>query len=177
MLGRGSVAVVVIAVVAGTVCAAIYAVLDPPDPPAPPGREACPQPPCFDLDLPSGVELLNAVTGLGLVVALVLGGLAAAGLVLRGPRDFRAGALLVLGPLVVLVAMELIPHLVNPCLVIDIAGAQSPGWCEASDVSGRWHSLHHVVVGAVPAALGYLAIIRRRRPELSPRGSPRQRGA
>ena len=37
----------------------------------------------MDLDLPSGIQLLTAITALVLVLAVVLGGLAAVGLVLR----------------------------------------------------------------------------------------------
>ena len=178
LLGRGSLVAVLIAVVAGTGGAAIYAVLDPPAPNAPPGPQACPQPPCMDLDLPSGVELLTAVTGLGLAAALVLGGLAVAAMVLRRrPRDIRAAVLLVLGPLLVLLVMELVPHVVNPCLAINASGSASPVWCEGSDVEGRWHALHHAVVGAVPAALVYVRVIRRRRPELSPVRVPRRAAA
>lgn len=84
----------------------------------------------------------------------------------------------VLGPVVVLLAMEIVPHLLNPCLVDCALADDLPSGCARTvhgvDVHDRWHALHHAVIGAVPATLAYTALLRRRRPELS--ASSRARG-
>ena len=77
-----------------------------------------------------------------------------------------------LGPVAVLVALEVVPHLVNPCLLAGAVGDSLPSGCARTvhgvDVHDRWHALHHaVVVGGLPASLGYAALLRRRRPSSS----------
>ena len=95
-------------------------------------------------------------------LALLIGGLALLlGLVTAGRRRGRRGlglaAVAVAGPLLVLVGGELIPHLVNPCVLPDLAGAEPPGFCvttpEGADVTDNWHALDHAVVGFLPLSL------------------------
>jgi hypothetical protein len=56
-----------------------------------------------------------------------------------------------------LVGGELVPHLVNPCVLPDLAGAEPPGFCvttpEGADMPDNWHALDHAVVGFLPVSL------------------------
>ncbi len=137
-----------------------------------PAAEVCLDPPCAPESLPDLRHLPLMVPPLGYLLASLLG-LAALLMSLLSKRRWwsrRRGLLPVLGPVVVLVAMEVVPHLVNPCLVAGALGDNLPSGCSRTvhgvDVHDRWHALHHAVVGGLPAALGYTALLRRRRPEL-----------
>ncbi|CAN5887989.1 hypothetical protein BH24ACT15_BH24ACT15_26360 [soil metagenome] len=75
----------------------------------------------------------------------------------RGRRGLGLAAVAVVGPLLVLIGGELVPHLVNPCVLPDLAGAEPPGFCvttlEGADVPDNWHALDHAVVGFLPVSL------------------------
>ena len=127
--------------------------------------EPCTDPPCLSLDL-NGVSplvvlpfvahlaLLGIALALG-AVALLLGFVAAARG--HGRRLLTIGAIALAAPLLVLVGGELLPHLLNPCVLPELAGARPPGFCERSpegiDVPDRWHALYHALVGFLPLSL------------------------
>ena len=134
--------------------------------------DACPEPPCLPESLPGLEHLPLLFPPLALLLAALCGaGALLMSLLSERPWWTRRRALLpVLGPVVVLVALEVVPHLVNPCLVAAAVADDLPSGCSRTvhgvDVHDRWHALHHAVVGGLPAALGYAALLRRRRPEL-----------
>jgi hypothetical protein len=96
-----------------------------------------------------GLALL--IGGLTLVVSLV------ASVRGHGRNALGLAAVAVGGPLLVLVGGELVPHLVNPCVLPDMAGVEPPGFCvttpEGADVPDNWHALDHAVVGFLPLSL------------------------
>ena len=162
-------AVAAFGVLAGLVGSALWEPGTPADPT--PAGDVCTDPPCPPESLPGVRDLPLLVAPLGFLLAALLGGSALLlSLLSEGRWRRRRRALLpVFGPVVVLVAMEVVPHLVNPCLVAGALG-DLPAGCARTvhgvDVHDRWHARHHAVVGGVPAALGYAALLRRRRPEL-----------
>jgi hypothetical protein len=132
-------------------------------PDAPP--DACTDPPCWGLDV-DGASLLVLLPFMAHVLllgfALLLGGIAllfslAAAVRGHGRSGLGAAAIAVAGPFLVLAGGELLPHLVNPCILPDLAGADPPGFCvntpEGFDVRDDWHALQHAVVGFLPFAL------------------------
>ncbi len=74
-----------------------------------------------------------------------------------GRNALGLAAVAVVGAVLVLVGGELVPHLVNPCVLPDVAGAEPPGFCvttpEGADVPDNWHALDHAVVGFLPVSL------------------------
>lgn len=95
-------------------------------------------------------------------LALLLGGLAVLVSLVAAVRGsgrtvLGVAAVAVVGPLVVLVGGELVPHLANPCVLPELAGADRPGFCtttpEGPDVPDSWHALDHAVVGFFPFSL------------------------
>jgi hypothetical protein len=134
--------------------------------------DACLDAPCPPESLPDLRQLPLLVPPLGYLLASVLGVSALLLSLLSGGRwrSRRRVLLPVLGPVAVFVALEVVPHIVNPCLVADALGDSLPVGCASTvhgvDVHDRWHALHHAVVGGLPAAVGYAALLRRRRPEL-----------
>ena len=160
--------VVLVAALLGVLAGLVEAVLwEPRAADSAPVVEVCPDPPCLPDSLPDPQHLLLVLPPLGYLLAALLGGVA---LLVSLRSGGRRRLLPVLGPVVVLIAMEVVPHLVNPCLVAGALGDSLPSGCAETvhgiDVHDRWHALHHAVVGGVPAALGYAALLRRRRPEL-----------
>ena len=137
-----------------------------------PGPEACPNPPCAPESLPplSSLPAALPLLILGLAVfaagvALLIGAVRA----LRGSRRLLGtGALVLLGTLLVVIGMEIVPHLVNPCLV-----AEAPDLCARSagdvDIADRFHALWHALVGTLPLAAGLWWLLRRWRPDALPR--------
>lgn len=163
-------AAAVFGVLAGLIASALWEPGAPAD--AVPVDERCSDPPCPPESLPGVRDLPLLVAPLGYLLAALLG-VSALLLSLLSERRWwrrRRALLPMLGPVVVLVAMEVVPHLVNPCLVAGAFGDNLPSGCSRTvhgvDVHDRWHALHHAVVGGLPAALGYAALLRRRRPEL-----------
>ena len=162
-------AAALVGVVAGAAEAALW-VPSAPDEQLP-AADVCPEPPCAPESLPELRHLPLLVPPLGYLLAALLGLAALLMSLLRERGGWSRRRLLpVLGPVVVLVAMEVVPHVVNPCLVAGAVGDSLPSGCSrtvhGTDVHDRWHALHHAVVGGAPAALGYAALLRRRRPEL-----------
>lgn len=161
-LARWGMVVVVVAGVAAVASGVLALVWSPDLPGAPP--DACPDPPCLGLDLGDASPwLLLLMAPLGLLgVALLLGGLslllsliaAARG---QGRGVLAVGVAAVVGPLLVLVGGEIIPHLLNPCVLPDLAGFEPPDFCvltsEGFDVPDDWHALDHALVGFLPLSL------------------------
>lgn len=140
--------------------------------------EPCTDPPCAPESLPSGVELVEAsptVLPVALVALAVLLALAAAVAILRADRGravLARCALLVVGPVVVLVGAEVVPHVATPCWSGEI-----PGVCEATpehgyDYAGAAHPFGHALLGWVPLALLHTWAVRRWWPEMVPRWVP-----
>lgn len=161
-LARWSVALVVAAGVV-SVAGGLAALVWFPDLPDQP-QDACTDPPCWSLgvDGASALALLPFMVHLVLLaLAMLIGGFA----LLIGLAAVRAGgrngvglaAVAVVGPLLVLVGGELVPHLVNPCVLPELVGARTPEFCvktpEGADVPGTWHALDHAVVGFLPLSL------------------------
>ena len=150
---------VVLAGVISVMSGLLELVWSPEIPPAPPST--CTDEPCFNFDFPVAV--------LPLIAHVLLLGLAFAGgglLLLRGVvtairrRQLRAlavGVMFVVGPLMVLVGGEVVPHVLNPCVLPDLAGAEPPGFCESTpegaDVPENWHALDHALVGFLPMSV------------------------
>lgn len=130
----------------------------------PVAEDPCPQPPCLSLDL-DRLRLTNLPTVLWLPVYLLA-------LVLSLPsllaglwdlvrlrwRDGGQRILLFVGPLLIFVGTEIVPHIVSPCALL-------PSICETGleggvDVAGQWHLLDHMLVGAVPLVTLYWVILR-----------------
>ncbi len=145
-----------------------------------PQLDECPDPPCFDVGgLPSTRDLPVVVPALGYLLAVALGlpSLpAGAWDLLRGRRRAGGRRLLVFfGPVLVLVGLEVVPHLLNPCLLASVSGSDGlPGICQRGvhgvDITERWHLLDHTLVGAVPMAALYGLALRRWRPEVAQLG-------
>jgi hypothetical protein len=61
------------------------------------------------------------------------------------------------GPVLVLLGGEVVPHVLNPCVPCNLWGAPPPSFCvrtaEGFDVPDRWHALDHAVVGFLPLSL------------------------
>jgi hypothetical protein len=157
---------VILIVAAGVVSVAsgLLALVWFPDLPAAP-PDACADPPCWGLDLGGALllVLLPFIAHLLLLgLALLIGGLTLLlGLVAaargRGWNLLGLAAVAVVGPLLVLVGGEVLPHLVNPCALPALAGAEPPGFCTTTpdgvDVPDNWHALDHAVVGFLPLSL------------------------
>jgi hypothetical protein len=160
-------AVAVFGVLAGLITSVLWVPGAPAD--AVPASDVCAEPPCPPESLPGVRDLPVLVAPLGYLLAALLGVAALLLSLLSEGQRRRRPLLPVLGPVVVLVAMEVVPHLVNPCLIAGMLG-DLPSGCSRTvhgvDVHDRWHWLHHAVVGGLPAALAYAALLRRRRPEL-----------
>lgn len=168
---RALIAVVVLALLGGL----IAAILDPGPAASPPvAGDHCPTPPCFSIGTPRASDLLVIIPALGYAIVILLGvpdALVGLRDLFGGGRRIALARLLVLaGPVVVFVGMELVPHLVNPRLV---AGDRLAGFCERTahdpssvDVTGRWHALHHAVIGAVPMTALYGWALRRWRGDI-----------
>lgn len=156
----------VVVVVAGAVAAAsgLLALVWSPDlPDAVP--DACLDPPCLSLDLGGASPLVIlpfAAHFLLLGVAVVIG---AASLLLsvvtavrgHGRRVLAVGAVAVVGPLLVLIGGEVLPHVLNPCALPEFVGAEPPGFCtrtpEGADIPESWHALDHALAGFLPLSL------------------------
>jgi hypothetical protein len=169
-VGRGSVALTVLAattaIVAGTAVALLGFVF-----PAL-GDDAA----AAD-ELPSGVARvadLPLVPTVLVMVALLLA-VVSAGMVLADARTrpvVARCALLVAGPLLVLVGAEVVPHVVTPCWAGEV-----PDVCEADgeggfDYPGTVHPFGHALLGWLPLTILYVWAVRRWWPEVVPRWVP-----
>ena len=149
-----------------------------PDTDAPPDdTTACTDPPCFGGGgMPGAADLPTVLPFLGYVLAMALGlpG-AVAGAWSLVHRRWSQGLnrlLVFVGPLLLVVGMEIVPHVVNPCLAADLAGDRLPRFCgrteSGADIADRGHALYHAVVGALPMVLLYRWSLRRWRPAVLP---------
>ena len=165
---------VALALVGGVAVGAWNPAVEPPEP----SVDECVDPPCFGggglpgaHDLPVTLPFL----GYGLAVALGLPSLLAGGWdLLRGRWSAGGRRLLAfVGPVLVFVGTEIVPHLASPCLPAVLGADWLPPGCERTeqgiDVAGRWHPLDHALVGAVPMAALYRLALRRWRPDVARR--------
>lgn len=124
--------------------------------------------------------LFSAIPMLGFLVAIVLGmpALFLAGSAFRR-RDHRKGGrnlLLFFGPVFVLVGMEVVPHILSPCVLSENLQREvcertsyNQGFggrgevIEDVDVKDRFHLLQHSLMGAVPMTAAYALALRRPR--------------
>ncbi len=137
----------------------------------------CENPPCFGGGgMPGLHDLPMIISSLGYGLAIILGLpslLAGIWSLLRG--NWTAGGrwlLTFLGPVLFFVGVEIVPHLLNPCYFAWALGnEQLPAICESNpawgvDIAGRWHLLHHTLVGALPLAVLYWLALRKWRPNV-----------
>ena len=167
--------VLVVSVAIAILGGAVTAAWNPDTGPPPPEATECEDPPCFGGGgMPGPENLPTVVPFLGYGVAMLLGvPSAVAGMwsLVRGRWSEGSRRLfIVVGPLLFVVGMEIVPHVVNPCLAADLAGDQLPRFCERTesgpDIVGRLHALDHALVGALPMALLYHWTLRRWRPDV-----------
>lgn len=162
-LARGVVVLVVTGGIVSVAAGLLGLVWSPDLSTAPP--EPCTDPPCLSLDL-GGVSPLAILPFIGhlllIGLALLVGGICLLNGVVaagrgRGRRALALGAAAVVTPLVVLVGGEVLPHLLNPCVLPDLLEREPPGFCaltpEGADVPDRWHALDHALVGFLPLSL------------------------
>lgn len=131
--------------------------------------EECENPPCFGgggapqlQDLPVVLPMI----GYGLAILLgIPSAIRGAWSLLRG-KPAGAGPLLLvfIGPMLILVGTEIVPHVLTPCLVTDTGICEVTS--EGTDVQDRWHPLDHTLVGAIPMVAIYWAALRRWRLDL-----------
>jgi hypothetical protein len=183
MAARGAVAMTVLAaataLVAGTAVALLGFVFPGIGSESPePVSEPCADPPCPPESLPSGVELVASLpvvapvllVGAGLLLAVV-----AAGTLLTEDRargTVARCALLVAGPLLVLVGAEVLPHVATPCWAGEV-----PGVCEATaehgiDYADSVHPFGHALLGWVPLTILHVWSLRRWWPQVVPQWVP-----
>ncbi len=156
--------VLAVSVVAAILGGAVVAAWNPDTEPPPPEATECIDPPCFGGGgLPGPEDLPMVVPFLGYGLALLLGVPSAIAGVWslalgRWSEGFRR-LLILVGPLLFIVGMEIVPHVVNPCLAADLASDDLPRFCERTesgpDITSRLHALDHALVGALPMALLY----------------------
>ena len=171
-LGRWGCRVLLVSAVLYLIGGIVFAIVgDAVSQPAQSEESECVDPPCFDLDL-SGLELGDVIgvlwlpgylLSIGLGLPSLLAGVAAAA---RG--RWAAGGrwlLAFVGPVMVLVGTEVVPHAVLPCGVFPGVCEDVPGY--GRSVTGRWHQLDHALVGAVPMAALYWAARRRWHPDVA----------
>ena len=166
-------AAVALALVGGVVVGAWNPAAEDPKP----SVDECEDPPCFGGEgLPGVGDLPVVVPFLGYGLAIVLGlpsALAGGWDLLRGRWGAAGRRLLVfVGPVLVLVGTEIVPHLLSPCLPAELGADWVPGVCERHPVHGwdiedRWHALDHALVGALPMAALYRLALRRWRPDVA----------
>lgn len=151
--------------------------------PVPARVDECADPPCFELGGVPGIQDLPVVLpALGYVLAIALGLpslLTGTGDCIRGRWAVGSRRLLpFIGPVLILVGVEIVPHVVSPCTLAQVLGSDElPGICERAehgvDIKDRWHALDHALVGALPLAALYRLALRRWHPAVSRgRGDP-----
>ena len=120
-------------------------------------------------DLPTTLPFL----GYGLAIALGLPSLLAGGWDLLRGRGAAGGRRLLafVGPVLIVVGTEVVPHVASPCLPAELGVGGLPAVCERTaqgvDVEERWHALDHALVGALPMAALYWRALRRWRPDVA----------
>jgi len=140
--------------------------------------DACESPPCFGGDGLSGAQdapWMISMLGYGLAILLGVPSLLAGSWdVLRGRTVAAARRVLVfVGPLLVFILIEILPHLVNPCTIpYELGSRNLLGICETNpewgaDVASRFHLLDHALAGALPLTVLYWLALRRWRPDVA----------
>ncbi|HVF12257.1 MAG TPA: hypothetical protein VNA87_04145, partial [Actinomycetota bacterium] len=127
---------------------------------------------------------LTALAGGVFAVAILLGALNAVRSEAHGIElGLLRRVLPLVGPVVVFIGMELVPHAVGPCTVMSVVGGPDlPAMCErithgsgfggkgepttSVDVIARWHALMHGLIGAVPMTLLYRFALKKWRPHV-----------
>ncbi len=118
-------------------------------------------------------DLPMIISMLGYLMLILLGGpslLASTWDFLRGRWAAGGRRMLVfVGPVLLLIDTEIVPHLLNPCLfALELGGKRLPGMCDygewGTDFAARWHLLDHTLVGALPFAALYWLALRKWRP-------------
>ena len=170
-VGRTSVALVVLAAAAAIVAGTAVALLGFVFPDL--AEDAASR----DDPVPSAVERVAdmPVVPTVLVLLAVVAAVVASALVLSEARTsplVARCALLVAGPVVVLVGAELVPDVVTPCLAGEV-----PDVCEAGadgdlDYPATVQPFAHALLGWVPLALLHTWAVRRWWPEMVPRWVP-----
>lgn len=173
---RGLIIVIVLAFIGGVVSAGPW-FAGTANAPAP-AVDACENPPCgFSFEGPlTAADLLVIIPLLGYLVVILLGIpslLVGSWDLLR--RRWSAGGRRLLpffGPVLVFVGMEIVPHVLSPCLLAGSSDAEVVGICERTahdpglvDVAARWHALQHTLVGALPMTALYWLALRKWRPD------------
>ncbi|MGH2451891.1 MAG: hypothetical protein ACRDGE_11620 [Candidatus Limnocylindria bacterium] len=135
------------------------------EPSAGPSSDVCPRPPCGPEGLPRLSDAATVLPILGYLLVIVLG----VPSLLSGTWDLVHGRgtdggrrlLAFVGPVLVLVGTEIVPHIANLGLCAAAAElcSYSPEW--GTDISDRWHPLDHAVLGAVPMTAIYWLARRR----------------
>lgn len=127
--------------------------------------------------LPEGVEraadlpvLPTVLVVLALVLAVVAAGMALADDRAR-PVVARC-ALLVAGPIVLLVGSEVVPHVVSPCWAGDVPQLCEPDGHGGHDYARTVHPFGHALLGWVPLTIVYVVALRRGWPAVVPRWLP-----
>ena len=174
-LARLGLLVLLVSVAMAVLGAVGVAVWNPDTDPPPSEATECLDPPCFGgggMPGPESFPVVLPFLGYGLAILLGLPSAVAAGWDCvhgRLSQGFRR-LLVFAGPLLLVVGTEIVPHVVNPCLVADLSGGPLPRFCERTesgpDFSGRLHALNHALVGAVPMLVLYCWALRRWRPDV-----------
>lgn len=124
------------------------------EPGAGPTSDDCLRPPCGPESMPGLRDIATVLPILGYLLVIVLGipSLFAGAWDLARARlmDGSFRLLAFVGPLLVLVGMEILPHLVNVGLCAVVTQL-----CTGTDISDRWHPLDHAVLGALPMTALY----------------------
>ncbi len=151
--------VVALAVIGGVVLA-LWDAPSEDQPAAPVPVDECENPPCFSIGSPSAIDLFVIVPTMGYVVVILLGVpslvVGARDLVRRRRSVGGRRLLIFFGPVAVFIGMELVPHVLSPCLFVSANGDALSAICEPTahdpsevDIVGRFHALHHAVVGGL----------------------------
>jgi hypothetical protein len=125
----------------------------------------CPAPPCAPESLPGLRDLATVLPTLGQLLAILLGfpsALVGGWDLLRGrPSDGGRRLLAFVGPILVLVGTEIVPHVatIGLCTAASEMCRFSPEW--GTDISDRWHPLAHGLLGALPMTVIYWLTRRR----------------
>ena len=119
----------------------------------------CPSPPCAPESLPGLRDFAKVLPILGQLLAILLGvpsAIVGGRSLLRG-RPSEGGRRLAafVGPVLVLLGTEILPHVatIGLCVTVPEICSYSPE--RGSDISDRWHPLGHALLGAFPMTLMY----------------------
>lgn len=181
-VGRGSVALTVLAattaIAAGTAVALLGFVFPELGDDAAAVSEPCADPPCPPGTLPSGVELVASLPVIAPVVLVGLAFLLAAvttGILVVDSRArglLARCALLLAGPVVVLVGAEIVPHVATPCWAGEVPQVCEDTTDHGIDYADTVHPFGHALLGWVPLTFLYVWALRRWWPEVVPRWVP-----